>query len=93
MRKLAMVVAGAATLGAMAVAGPAPAEAQVVFGPAVVDAPIAGTVIAGPYGPRYGYGPGYGYYDEPTVVYARPYPVVRTYVYGPRWHRHWQPYW
>ena len=37
MRKLAMVIATAATLGAAGLAVPSQAEAQVVFGPSVVE--------------------------------------------------------
>jgi hypothetical protein len=73
MRKLALVLVTAATLGVSTVAAPAPAEARGGFGAGLAGGLVAGAVIGGlassawgyGYGPGYGYyGPGYGYYGH-----------------------------
>src|SRR2546423_15690370 len=65
MRKAAMALAAAATLGLSTVAAPAPRQARHFghgFGPALAGGLIAGAVIGGLASSAYAYGPGYCYY-------------------------------
>jgi hypothetical protein len=63
MRKTALVLATAATLGLSAVTAPSPAEARGWgWGGALAGGLIAGALIGGLASSAYGYGPGYGYY-------------------------------
>jgi hypothetical protein len=76
MRKAAMVLATAATLGLATVAAPAPAQARIFghgFGPAIAGSLIAGAVIGGLASTAYAYGPDYGYYDYAPAYYAPAY--------------------
>jgi|GraSoiStandDraft_16_1057320.scaffolds.fasta_scaffold345781_1 hypothetical protein len=72
MRKTALVLATAATLGLTAVAAPAPAEARRGFGPGLAGGLIAGALIGGLASSAYAYGPGYGYYGGPYGYYGGP---------------------
>ena len=60
MRKLALVLATAATLAVTAVAAPSPAHARYGWGPGIFGGLVAGALIAGVASSAYGYGP-YGY--------------------------------
>ena len=65
MRKLALVLATAATLAATAVATPSPAHARYRhygYGPGIFGGLVAGALIASIASSAYAYGPGYGYY-------------------------------
>ena len=64
MKKTALVLATAATIGLSAVTAPSPAEARGGWGwgGALAGGLIAGAVIGGLASSAYGYGPGYGYY-------------------------------
>jgi hypothetical protein len=76
MRKAAMVLATAATLGLTAVAAPAPAQARGFhhgFGPAIAGGLLAGALIGGLASSAYAYGPGYGYYGYGPAYYAPAY--------------------
>jgi hypothetical protein len=75
MRKAAMALAAAATLGLSTVAAPVPAEARHFghgFGPALAGGLIAGAVIGGLASSAYAYGPGYGYYGGYSPAYYAP---------------------
>jgi hypothetical protein len=86
MRKAALVLATAATVGLSSLAAPAPAEARFGhggfhhggfgFGPALAGGLLAGAVIGGLATSAYGYGPGYGY-GYPGYYYGgyAPYPA------------------
>ena len=69
MKKTALVLTTAATLGLSAVAAPAPAEARGGFVPALAGGLIAGAVIGGIASSAYAYGPGYGYYGGYAPAY------------------------
>jgi hypothetical protein len=69
MKKTALVLATAATLGLSAVTAPAPAEARGGFGPALAGGLIAGALIGGIASSAYAYGPGYGYYGGYAPAY------------------------
>ena len=89
MRKTAIALAAAATLGAATVTAPAPAQAR-HFGPALgfgLAAGLIGAGIAASNYPAYAYGPGYGYYGP---RYYRPAYYGGPYAYygGPRYYRH-----
>src|SRR5258708_20715761 len=75
MRKTALVLATAATLGLSSVTAPSPAEARGGWGwgGALAGGLIAGAVIGGLASSAYGYGP-YGYYGG--------YPSYGGYWYG-----------
>jgi hypothetical protein len=76
MRKAAMVLATAATLGLTTVAAPAPAQARGFhhgFGPAIAGGLLAGALIGGLASSAYAYGPGYGYYDYGPAYYTPAY--------------------
>jgi hypothetical protein len=63
MKKLALVLATAATLAVTVVATPSPAHARYYgYGPDIFGGLLAGALIAGIASSAYGYGPGYGYY-------------------------------
>src|SRR5258706_16356543 len=64
MRKTALVLATAATLGLSSVTAPSPAEARGGWGwgGALAGGLLAGALIGGLASSAYGYGPGYGYY-------------------------------
>ena len=70
MRKAALALATAATLGLSSVATPTAAEARGFghygFGPALAGGLIAGAVIGGLASSAYAYGPGYGYGYAPA---------------------------
>ena len=87
MRKLALVLATAATLAVAAVGTPSPAHARhYSYGPGIVGGLVAGALIAGIASSAYGYGPGYGYYggyDYRLPYYGYGY----GYVYGPSYAR------
>src|SRR3981081_4494894 len=68
MKKTALVLATAATLGLSAVAA-APAEARGGFGPGLAGGLLAGAVIGGIASSAYAYGPGYGYYGGYAPAY------------------------
>jgi hypothetical protein len=96
MKRTAIALATAATLGVAAISAPQPAEARGI-GPGLAFGLAAGAIGAGiaastyPYGY---YGPGYGYYGP---RYYRPAYYGGPYAYyggGPYyrhryWHRHW----
>jgi hypothetical protein len=91
MRKAAMVLATAATLGLTTVAAPAPAQARGFhgFGPAIAGGLIAGAVIGGLASSAYAYGPVYDY-DYAPAYYAPAYygGYYDAYpYYGYRYHR------
>jgi hypothetical protein len=104
MKKTALVLATAATLGLSAVTAPTPAEARGGWGWGLAGGLLAGALIGGLASSAYAYGP-YGYYGYPGYYggYAPAYygyryrRVVRpafAYYAGPRyyhrWHRrHW----
>jgi len=64
MRKIALVLAAAITIGVTAVASPSPAEARWRggFGPGIAAGLIGAAVIGGLASSAYAYGPGYGPY-------------------------------
>ena len=63
MRKIALVLATAATLAVTAVAKPSTAHAHYYgYGPGIFGGLVAGAPITGIASSAYGYGPGYGYY-------------------------------
>jgi len=71
MKKTALVLATAATIGLSAVTAPSPAEARGGWGwgGALAGGLIAGAVIGGLASSAYGYGPGYGYYGGYAPAY------------------------
>ncbi len=95
MRKLALVLATAATLAVAAVGTASPAHARYYrhgyygYGPGIVGGLVAGAMIAGIASDAYGYGPeygpGYGYYGGYGVVGP---PVVGHGHLAPRSHAH-----
>ena len=63
MKKLALVLATAATLAVTVVATPSPAHARYYgYGPDIFGGLLAGALIAGIASSAYAYGPGYGCY-------------------------------
>src|SRR5256885_16702999 len=77
MRKAAMALAAAATVGLTTVAAPAPAQARHFghgFGPALAGGLIAGAVIGGLASRAYAYGPGFCYYggSPPPAPFPAP---------------------
>jgi hypothetical protein len=104
MRKAALVLATAATLGLTSVAAPTAAEARGFghhgFGPALAGGLIAGAVIGGLASSAYAYGPGYGYYapayydgyyDDYAPVYGYRRVVRPAFAFygGPRFYGGW----
>ena len=102
MRKAAVALATAGTLGIATVAAPAPADARGWFGPAVIGGLAAGALFGalvspayawGPYGYPYGYGgyAGAGFYPG----YYQPYSAVTVgyapAYYGYRYRRVFRP--
>jgi len=79
MKKTALVLATAATLGLSAVTAPSPAEARGGWGwgGALAGGLIAGAVIGGLASNAYGYGPGYGYYGGYPGYYGGYAPELR----------------
>ena len=65
MKKTALVLATAATIGLSAVTAPSPAEARGGWGWGLAGGLLAGAVIGGLASSAYAYGPGYGYYGYP----------------------------
>src|SRR4051812_50034282 len=65
MKKAALALATAATVGFTALAAPSPAEARWRggFGPGLAAGLIGAAGIGGIASSAYAYGPGYGYYD------------------------------
>jgi len=104
MRKAALVLATAATLGLTSVAAPTAAQARGFghhgFGPALAGGLIAGAVIGGLASSAYAYGPGYGYYapayyggyyDDYAPVYGYRRVVRPAFAFygGPRFYGGW----
>jgi len=102
MRKTAIAIAAAATIGVTSLAASTPAEAHWRggwggggWGPGIAGGLVAGALIGGLASSAYAYGPGYGYYGAPYGYYRGGYPVYvgyapayRSYAYyGPRYHR------
>lgn len=75
MKKAALALATAATVGFTALAAPSPAEARWRggFGPGLAAGLIGAAVIGGLASSAYAYGPGYGYYDDDYYGYAPAY--------------------
>jgi hypothetical protein len=75
MKKAALALATAATVGFTALAAPSPAEARWRggFGPGLAAGLIGAAVIGGLASSAYAYGPGYGYYDDDYDGYAPAY--------------------
>src|ERR1700716_140800 len=86
MRKTALVLATAATLGLTAVAAPAPAEARGGWGPGLAGGLIAGALIGGIASSADARGPGYGFYGGYAPAYYDDYaysPAYSGYGYDP----------
>jgi hypothetical protein len=89
MRKVALVLTTAFTVGLGALAAPAPAEAgwRGGFGPGLAGGFVAGALIGGLASGAYAYGPGYGYYGRPGYGYGGYAPAYYggypAYRYGP----------
>src|SRR6266576_3591520 len=72
MKKAALALATAATVGFTALAAPSPAEARWRggFGPGLASGRIGAAGIGGRASSAYAYGPCYGYYDDDYYGYA-----------------------
>ena len=85
MRKLALVLATAATLAVTVVATTSSAHARYYgYGPGIFGGLLAGALIAGIASSAYGYGPGYGYFGGYYPAYYGGYHPA---YYGGYYHR------
>lgn len=89
MKKTALALVTAATVGLAALAAPSTAEAhwrggfgRGGFGPGLAGGLVAGALIGGLAAPAYAYGPGYGYYDDYAPVYSPGYAYAPVAYYG-----------
>jgi len=88
MKKAALALATAATIGVTALVAPSPAQAwRGGWGPGLTGGLIAGAVIGGIASSAYAYGPGYGYYGGYAPAYYGGYaPAYYDYGYAPAYY-------
>jgi len=92
MKKAALALAAAATIGVSALVAPSPAQAwRGGWGPGFAGGLIGAAVIGGIASSAYAYGPGYGYYGPGYGYYGGGYAPAYYGGYGPAYYGGYAP--